>query len=68
MTHDERVRHHLYETCEGILEHAERIALLEELALHLRECMRHEWCDSCAYRNDHCDFDHDMRRLGLEEE
>lgn len=33
MTHDERVRHHLYETCEGILEHAERIAALEELVL-----------------------------------
>ena len=33
MTHDERVRHPLYETNEGILEHAERIASLEELVL-----------------------------------
>ena len=35
MTHDERVRHHLYETLEGITEHAERIASLEELVLDL---------------------------------
>ena len=31
MTHDERVYHHMYETNEGIAEHAERIASLEEL-------------------------------------
>lgn len=31
MTHEERVRHHMYETLEGIAEHAERIASLEEL-------------------------------------
>lgn len=35
MTHDERVYHHMYETCEGIGEHAERIARLEELVLDL---------------------------------
>lgn len=35
MTHDERVRHHLYETLEGITEHAERIASLEELVSDL---------------------------------
>ena len=27
----ERIHHHLYETCEGIREHAERIVRLEEL-------------------------------------
>ena len=26
-----RLRHHMYETCEGIAEHAERIVALEEL-------------------------------------
>jgi len=31
VTHDERVYHHMYETNEGIAEHAERIASLEEL-------------------------------------
>ena len=31
MTHDDRVYHHMYETGEGIAEHAERIAKLEEL-------------------------------------
>lgn len=31
MTHEDRVYHHMYETNEGIAEHAERIASLEEL-------------------------------------
>lgn len=35
MTHDERVWHHEMETLEGIHEHAERIAALEELVLDL---------------------------------
>ena len=35
MTHEERVYHHSYETCEGIAEHAERIAKLEELVIKL---------------------------------
>ena len=35
MTHEERVWHHEMETCEGIHEHAERIASLEELVLDL---------------------------------
>lgn len=35
MTHDERVRHHMYETLEGIAEQSERIASLEELVLDL---------------------------------
>lgn len=39
MTHNERVRHHLYETNEGILEHAERIASLEELVLDMWQTM-----------------------------
>lgn len=35
MTHEERVHHHMYETCEGIAEHAERIVSLEELVQDL---------------------------------
>lgn len=31
MTHEERVKHHMYETLEGIAEQSERIASLEEL-------------------------------------
>ncbi len=31
MTHEERVHYHMYVTCEGIAEHAERIVALEEL-------------------------------------
>lgn len=34
-----RLRHHMYETCEGIAEHAERIVALEELvADFIRDC------------------------------
>ena len=32
-----RLRHHMYETCEGIAEHAERIVALEELVADLIE-------------------------------
>lgn len=78
MTHDERVRHHLYETNEGILEHAERIASLEELVLVLRHCADECGdCDACPVNDarpaHHAWFGCDtlremMRRLGLEEE
>lgn len=44
MTHEERVRHHMYETCEGIAEQSERIASLEELVLD----MWHELAVACA--------------------
>lgn len=34
-----RLRHHMYETCEGIAEHVERIVALEELvADYIRDC------------------------------
>lgn len=39
MTHEERVRHHMYETCEGIAEQSERIASLEELVLDMHACI-----------------------------
>ena len=35
MTHEDRVWHHEMETLEGIHEHAERIAKLEELVLDM---------------------------------
>lgn len=52
MTHDERVYHHEMETLEGIHEHAERIASLEELVLDLlqwdtgpcKECFNYDPC------------------------
>lgn len=62
MTHDERVYHHEMETCEGIHEHAERIASLEELVLDLYDfaldaeyATSTEW--SCYLRR--------MRELGV---
>lgn len=47
MTHDERVYHHMYETNEGIAEHAERIASLEELVRWMYDCMD----ESCAVQH-----------------
>ena len=35
MTHDELVCHHEWEACEGIRQHAERIASLEELVIDM---------------------------------
>lgn len=52
MTHDERVRHHTYDTLEGINEHAERIAKLEELVLDMWasgmcDCDHKDHCSDC---------------------
>ena len=60
MTHDERVWHHEMVTNEGIHEHAERIASLEEALLRLSEIANYicdHW-DNCEY----CDFGSDDRR------
>lgn len=72
MTHDERVYHHMYETNEGIAEHAERIASLEEL---VRDMMQAWWaCDNekCPRHDKRCDtgkfcaLDECARELGVE--
>ena len=41
-------------------------AKLRELVRHLRECTRHNVCAVCEYADDACDFDYDMRELGIE--
>ena len=41
-------------------------AKLRELAKHLRECTRHNTCAVCEYADDACNFDYDMRELGIE--
>lgn len=41
-------------------------AKLRELVKHLRECTRHNVCAACEYADDACDFDYDMRELGVE--
>jgi len=41
-------------------------AKLRELVRHLRKCTRHNVCAACAYADDACDFDYDMRELGVE--
>lgn len=68
MTHEERVYHHTYETCEGIAEHAERIASLEELVWDMNECFRigarigegisRQWCQEL-----YDSYTDDMRKL-----
>jgi hypothetical protein len=50
----QRIYHHMYETCEGIAEHAERIVALEELVQDM-----HHYCDTlcteCEFVNGICD-------------
>lgn len=41
-------------------------AKLRELVRHLRECTQHNVCAACKYADDACDFDYDMRELGVE--
>jgi hypothetical protein len=50
------------EYCKLIAENAK----LRELVKHLRECTRHNTCAVCEYADDACDFDYDMRELGIE--
>ena len=50
MTHEDRAWHHEMETLEGIHEHAERIAKLEELVLDLMSCPSHlDDCKRCKH-------------------
>lgn len=51
MTHDERVYHHEMETCEGIHEHAKRIASLEELVIDMWKVT--SWLADVAMEYDH---------------
>ena len=41
-------------------------AKLRELVRHLYECTRHNVCVLCVYADDACNFDYDMRELGVE--
>lgn len=52
MTHDERVRHHMYDTNEGIAEQSERIASLEELVLEMWGFYAHPSCKACPARSE----------------
>ena len=59
MTHEDSVYHHMYETNEGIAEHAERIASLEELVADMLMCLTWQYephgymedgCNCCRFR------------------
>jgi len=41
-------------------------AKLRELVRHLYECTRHNVCVLCDYADDACDFEYDMRELGVD--
>lgn len=71
----ERIRYHLYESNEGIQEHAERIVALEELVLEIwRSCPVSESdCKMCmcphyieGSEEDWCDIPILMEKLGVE--
>lgn len=49
-----------------LLEKDEENAKLRELALNMHACTTHEDCETCPYAEDVCDFDYDMRKLGVE--
>lgn len=67
MTHEERVYHHEMETCEGIHEHAERIAALEELVLDLyQEVDALTQYDAGGSRGIVCEFAVRIAELGVE--
>ena len=56
MTHEERVRHHMYETLEGIAEQSERIASLEELVLDMNKWLLNGAdCTECPFTAE-CDL------------
>ena len=56
MTHEERVWHHEMVTNEGIHEHAERIASLEELVLDLYGQLHGIIIDNWCYSTDDLDM------------
>lgn len=63
--HDKRVYHHMYETGEGIAEHAERIAKLEEMC---RELMGWVCCLQLGgklSRNEYIKLENRMCELGM---
>ena len=64
MNHDERVRHHMYETCEGIAEHAERIVSLEELVQELLPYAGDSCPEECRYREE-CETEENLGSIGL---
>lgn len=67
MTHEERVYHHEMETCEGIHEHAERIAALEELVRDMYRRFHGVVIENWSYSSeDFRMYEHRMAELGVE--
>ena len=68
-----RIHHHMYETCEGIAEHAERIVRLEEENEKLRMLAKAAWgcvkrtvsCEDCRIVACGCTLQSAMRELGI---
>lgn len=70
MTHEDRVWHHEMETLEGIHEHAERIASLEELVLDMWDFFCVVPDDEPHFYKEELDYSYEvwkrMRELGIE--
>lgn len=73
----QRIHHHMYDTNEGIAEHAERIVALEELVAEMYEAVKC-CCGECWFgygnnpakcENENCGYRKEyvaMRELGIE--
>lgn len=62
-----RIHHHMYETCEGIAEHAERIVALEELCADMWPIARSGVCIDRCIHYDECMKQYDERGCMLKQ-
>ena len=58
-----RLHHHMYETCEGIAEHAERIVRLEEVIAEMYPFVGDTCPEGCRWREE-CNSDSNKRSDG----
>lgn len=63
---EEHVASELHKFVSRTVGETEETAKLRELVRNLMACRRNKDCDTCPYREEPCDFDYDMRELGIE--
>lgn len=63
---EEHVASGLYKFVSRIVGETEETVKLRKLVRNIMACMRNKDCDTCPYREEPCDFDYDMRELGIE--
>lgn len=62
----QRIHHHMYTTCEGIAEHAERIVALEELCADMHTWMGRALYDGSARKHEYESIESRMDELGVQ--